>query len=112
MEPKLDLAASHLLHNLVMDVALADINKYRDPNNSDPIDEKDVAFMYLVGFVTGSRASRRRDDPPNPMPPDDYIKKCAMYIRHFYCQEGYTDRCNELRGIRPMRANEFRLTLE
>jgi len=96
------------MEEFALDVALSDIQKYKDPNNTDPIDEKDVAFMYLVGFVTGAKARRRDPMPTEP----DFIKRCALYIRHFYCQEGYNDRCHELHGGRVLRSDQFRLSLE
>jgi hypothetical protein len=115
---------------LAMYLAKENVKPFKDSSNPLPIDEDDVAFMYLIGFITGLRdknrdkekASKKREHPEEAETPDRaddaesraYLKKMATWTAHHFMQKGYNDKCDELRGIgkRYKRCRTFRLSLE
>ena len=95
------------VENLLMGIATQAIQGFRIPGNKDPIDEDDVAFMYMVGLLTGMKTSK-----PGEMVKNPELRALALAMIHGYKQQGYSDRCRELRGLRPLAPDQFRLCLE
>lgn len=61
---------------MAMTFARLECTKFRDHANKDPIDEDDVAFMYLVGYMAG-----KGHDVPE-------TKKAAVDVAHHWMRKG------------------------
>ena len=62
---------------IAMTFARHECTKFRDPSNKDPIDEDDVAFMYLVGYMAG----KGHVDIPE-------TKRAAVVVAHHFMHKG------------------------
>ena len=50
------------MEEIAMCIARAEIKKFEDVSSNAPIDEDDVAFMYLAGFRQHRQHGRRREE--------------------------------------------------
>ena len=64
------------MEEVAMWIARAEIKKFRDVTSNAPIDEDDVAFMYLAGFAAASGNH------------GDEVKKAAMFAAHHFMRMG------------------------
>ena len=80
-----------------MDFAREAIKQYRDPESTEAIDENDVAYMYIIGYMAG-----RGND-------DWCVRQAALYTAHHFMDLGYN---LASRHMRVSRQDAFRLTLE
>lgn len=71
--------------------------KYRDLNCKDPIDEDDVAFMYLVGYMAGKGKEFSE------------TKRLALGVAHHFMRRGI-EIAERHKNVLPQ--DEFRISLE
>ena len=64
------------MDEMAMWIARAEIKKFRDMSSKAPIDEDDVAFMYLVGYAAASGNDGIE------------VKKAAMFVVHHFMRLG------------------------
>ena len=81
--------------DIAMMFAKKECYKYRDHANNDPVDEDDVAFMYLVGYMAG----KGHDVPES--------KAAAVQVAHHWMRKGH-----EIGERLTQKKQDFRLSLE
>ena len=90
----------------VMEWACNETAKFRDPNCKDPIDEDDIAYMYMIGLAQGMRIGKKEE------PTTESAKEFAISLAHHWMRKGYEMRNRELDGTKQLKGDHFRQTME